>query len=46
MLTYVFKNKKSKTTYGIAIIMSFRENIDPESLMFYNHDTPILSHPL
>ena len=32
----IIKSRKSNKTYGINLIMEFRENIDPEDLVFYD----------
>ena len=34
----IFKSRKSKRTYGISMVSTFRENVDPERLMFYDDD--------
>ena len=34
----VFKSRKSTRTYGISMVSTFRENIDPERLMFFDDD--------
>ena len=34
----IFKSRKSKRTYGISMVSTFRENLDPERLMFYDDE--------